>query len=126
MELNLPKVTSFLCCANIQQDVMSKNYDLRGVFQGFNPPQYPWGVEFLTFTRFAFEGKGEFQVDITLYDEKGTKVQDSQPRKIVFNGELPAHDLITAWRVMIPAAGTYTLKAFSNNLCLGECRLICR
>ncbi len=125
MELNLPKVAAFLCCNNIQQDVLSKNYEIRGVFQGFNPPAYPFGVEFITFTRLFHDQAGEFQIDITLFNEKGEKVVDSSPRKIVF-GEIPMHDLITAWRVMFPAAGVYTFKVFCNNLNVSEYKIFCR
>src|ERR1035441_8101809 len=88
MDLNLPKITSFLCCHNIQQDVLTKNYELRGVFQGFHPPAYPCGVEFMTFSRIVFEGPGEFQIDTTLFDEKGEKVSDTIPRKIQFSNEM--------------------------------------
>jgi len=126
MELNLPKISSFLCCNNIQQDVMTKNYELRGVFQGFSPPSYPWGAEFMTFTRFFHEGKGEFQLDITLYNDKGDKITDTLPRKISFGGELPTHDLITGWRVLFPAPGIYHFKVFSNNLNMGEYKIYCR
>lgn len=126
MEFNLPKVSSFLCCHNIQQDVLTKNYELRGVFQGFGPPAYPFGAEFMTFARFFYEGTGEFQIDISLYDEKGVKISDSVPRKIQFNGEMPMHDLITAWRILFPAKGTYLFKAFCNNLNMGEFRIFCR
>ena len=125
MDLNLPKLSSFLCCNNIQQDVLSKNYELRGVFQGFGPPGYPFGVEFMTFTRLAYDKTGEFQIDISLYNEKGEKLSDSQPRKLSF-GEAPMHDLITAWRVVIPVAGTYVFKVFCNNLNLGEYTVYCR
>lgn len=126
MEFNLPKITAFLCCNNIQQDVMTKNFELRGVFQGFSPPTYPWGAEFMTFTRFAYEGTGEFQFDISLFDSKGEKVSDSLPRKIQFADELKTHDLITAWRIMFPVKGDYVFKAFCNNLNTGEFRLYCR
>ena len=125
MGFNLPRITAFLCCNSIQQDVMTKNYDLRGVFQGFAPPGYPLGVEFMTFTRLFFENSAEFQIDISLYDEKGEKVSDSQPRKLVF-AEAQHHDLITAWRLLIPSAGKYDFKIFCNNLNLGEYRLFCR
>ncbi len=126
MELNLPKISSFLCCNNIQQDVLNKNYELRGVFQGFSPPAYPWGAEFMTFSRMSYEEKGEFQIDISLHNEKGEKVSDSLPRKIQFGGELPTHDLITAWRVIIPSPGVYVFKAFCNNLTVGEYKIFCR
>lgn len=125
MDLNLPKITAFLCCNKIQQDVLNKNYELTGVFQGFNPPGYPLGAEFMTFSRFFYDQSGEFQIDISLYDEKGIKVSDSMPRKLVF-GEAPMHDLITAWRVLFPAPGTYVFKIFSNNLNLCEYKLYCR
>jgi hypothetical protein len=126
MELNLPKISSFLCCNNIQQDVLSKNYELRGVFQGFSPPNYPWGAEFMTFSRIVYEGKMDFQIDISLHDEKGEKISDSLPRKIQFGGELPMHDLITAWRVIIPGPGIYVFKAFCNNLTINEYKIFCR
>ncbi|GEM_PF-1878764 len=126
MDFNLPRVSSFLCCNNILQDVLTKNYDLRGVFQGFSPPAYPWGAEFMTFARFIYEGKGEFQIDISLYNEKGEKISDSIPRKIQFEGEFPMHDLITAWRILFPAKGIYIFKAFCNNLNMGEFRIYCR
>ena len=125
MDFNIPKVTCFLFCNSIQQDVMSKNYELRGVFQGFSPPGYPFGVEFMTFSRFSYEGGGEFQMDISLYNEKGEKISDSLPRKLSFQ-DLPYHDLITAWRVMLPAAGAYVFKVFCNNLSLGEYKFFCR
>ncbi|HUO57413.1 MAG TPA: hypothetical protein VMV05_04470 [bacterium] len=125
MELDLPKVSSFLCCNNIQQDVLSKNYELRGVFQGFGPPGYPFGVEFMTFTRMAYDKNGEFQIDISLYNDKGEKVSDSLPRKLLF-GEAPMHDLITAWRIVFPGAGTYSFKVFCNNLNLSEYKVYCR
>ena len=63
IEFNLPKITAFLFCNNIQQEVLSKNYELRGVFQGFGPPSYPFGAEFITFSRFAYEGSGELQIE---------------------------------------------------------------
>jgi hypothetical protein len=126
MELNLPRSAVFLCCNNIQQDVLNKNYDLRGVFQGFSPPGYPLGAEFMTFSRFFYDGKGEFQIDISLYDEKGEKISDTMPRKLQFGGETPMHDLITAWRVLFPRPGTYIFKVFCNNLNLGEYRIYCR
>lgn len=126
MDLNLPKVSTFLCCGGIQQDVLTKNFDLKGVFQGFSPPTYPFGAEFVTFARFAYEGTGEFQIDISLYDEKGEKVSDSMPRKIQFDGEMIMHDLITAWRILFPAKGVYIFKAFCNNLNMGEFKIFCR
>jgi hypothetical protein len=126
MDLNLPKVSTFLCCGGIQQDVLTKNFDLRGVFQGFSPPTYPFGAEFVTFARFAYEGIAEFQIDIALYDEKGEKVSDSMPRKIQFDGEMTMHDLITAWRILFPAKGVYIFKAFCNNLNMGEYKIFCR
>src|SRR5277367_6035274 len=125
MDLNLPKITTFLTCNNIQQDVLNKNYELRGVFQGFSPPGYPLGAEFMTFSRFFYDQSGEFQIDISLYDEKGAKVSDSMPRKLVF-GEAPMHDLITAWRILFPGPGEYSFKIFCNNLNLCEFKLYCR
>jgi len=125
MEFNLPKINSFLFCNGIQQDVLSKNYELRGVFQGFGPPGYPFGAEFITFSRLYFEGNGEFQVDVSLFNEKGEKVSESVPRKVVF-AEMPVHDLITAWRVGFPAPGTYVFKVFCNNLNLGDYKFFCR
>jgi hypothetical protein len=124
-EFNLPKVNSFLCCHTIFQDVLSKNYDLRGVFQGFGAPGYPLGVEFMTFTRLSYTAGGEFQIDISLFDEKGNKVSDSAPRKITFS-DSTIHDLITAWRVVFPAPGVYTFKVFSNNLQVGGYQVFCR
>jgi hypothetical protein len=125
MEFNLPKIGSFLFCNNIQQDVFNKNYELRGVFQGFSPPGYPLGAEFMTFTRFYFEGTGEFQIELSLFNEKGEKISDSMPRKLVF-GEIPIHDLITGWRVIFPASGRYVFKVFCNNLNLGEFLVFCK
>ncbi len=122
---NIPKVAGFLFCNHIAQDVLTKNYDLRGVFQGFNLPQYPMGVEFVTFARFCYEQGGEFQVDISLYNEKGEKITESMPRKLPFQDSI-YHDLITAWRIMMPAPGTYVFKVFCNNLNLGDFKLICR
>lgn len=124
-DFNLPKVSSFLCCQAIYQDVLSKNYDLRGVFHGFGPPGYPFGVEFMTFTRLNHTTGGEVQVDISLFDEKGNKVSDSAPRKITFS-DLSFHDLITAWRVVFPSPGVYTFKIFSNNLQVGGYQVFCR
>jgi hypothetical protein len=112
MELNLPKISSFLCCNNIQQDVLSKNYELRG--------------EFMTFSRIVYDGKTDFQIDISLHNEQGEKISDSLPRKIQFGGELPMHDLITAWRVVIPGPGVYVFKAFCNNLTINEYKIFCR
>jgi hypothetical protein len=125
MELNLPKIAAFLYCSNIQQDVLSKNYELRGIFQGFTPPGYPFGAEFMTFTRLTHEQAGEYQIDISLFNDKGEKISDSMPRKLVF-GETPVHDLITAWRIVFPAAGTYVFKVFCNNLNLSEYKIYCR
>ena len=125
MELNLPRVAAFLCCNNIQQDVLSKNYELRGVFQGFSPPTYPWGAEFMTFTRLFHDQAGEFQIDVSLFNEKGEKISDTVPRKIAF-GEVPMHDLITAWRVMFPGPGVYIFKVFCNNLNVNEYKVFCR
>lgn len=124
MELNLPSVSAFLFCQKAQQDVISRNYELLGVFQGFNSPGYPLGTEFVTFCRLAHEGKAEFQVDISLYNEKGEKVSDSSPRKIQF-GEAPTNDLVTAWRVVLPTPGTYVFKIFCNNLNLADFKLYC-
>ena len=101
------------------------NHDLRGVFFGFGPPGYPFGVEFMTFTRLGHSEKGEFQIDISLFNDKGEKVSESSPRKILFS-DLNIHDLITGWRVVFPAPGTYSFKVFSNNLQIGEYQLICR
>ena len=126
MEFNLPKVTAFLCCSNIHQDIFTKNYELKGVFQGFSPPTYPWGAEFATFTRFFYEGSAEFQVDISLYNEKEDKISDSAPRKIQFSGEVQMHDLFTGWRILFPAKGNYVFKVFCNNLNAGEFRVYCR
>ena len=125
MEFNLPKVGAFLCCNNIQQDVMSKNYELRGVFQGFGPPGYPLAAEFMTFTRLFHDKAGEFQIDISLFNEKGEKISDSQPRKLQF-GEMQMHDLITGWRIMFPSPGIYVFKVFCNNLNLSEYKIFCR
>ena len=125
MELNLPKVAAFLCCNQIQQDVLNKNYELKGVFQGFGPPGYPFGAEFMSFTRFAHEAVGEFQIEIALFNEKGEKISESVPRKLVF-GDLPTHDLITAWRVMFAGPGAYSFKVFCNNLNLSEYKIFCR
>ncbi len=124
MDFNLPKVASFLFCHNIQQDVLTKNYELRGVFQGFGPPAYPFGAGFVTFSRFYFEGEGEFQIDISLFNAGGEKVSDSAPRRLSFTAG-SAHDLITAWQVAFPAAGVYTFKVFCNNLNIGEYRITC-
>jgi hypothetical protein len=124
MKLNLPSISAFLCCQKVQQDVISKNYELYGVFQGFNSPGYPLGTEFVTFCRMAHEEGGEFQVDISLYNAKGEKVSDSMPRKIVF-GEAPTNDLVTAWRVVFPEPGTYVFKVFCNNLNLADFKLYC-
>lgn len=126
MEFNLPRVSAFLYCNNIQQDVLNKNYELRGVFQGFNPPGYPFGLDFMTFTRFFYDGAGEFQIDISLFNEKNEKISDTMPRKLQFGAEMPMHDLITAWRVMFPSPGAYQFKVFCNNLNLGEYRIFCR
>jgi len=126
MDLNLPKVVSFLPCNNIQQDVLNKNYELRGVFQGFGPPGYPLGAEFMTFARFFFEGKGEYQIDTSLFNEKGEKISDTVPRKLQFDENMQLHDLITAWRVVFPSPGVYVFKVFCNNLNLSEYRIYCR
>ncbi len=124
-DFNLPKVTSFLACHAVFQDVLTKNYDLRGMFYGFGPPGYPFGAEFMTFTRLNQDGKGEFQIDISLHDGQGTKISESNPRKIGFS-EMNFHDLITAWRVIFPASGVYTFKVFCNNLPIGEYQVFCR
>ncbi len=122
---NLPKVVGFLFCNHIMQDVLTKNYELKGVFQGFNLPQYPFGVEFVTFARFYFEKGGEFQLEISLFNTNGEKITDSVPRKLSFQDSI-YHDLITVWRIMLPGAGTYIFKVFCNNLNLGDFKLICR
>jgi len=126
MDLNLPKITTFLTCNNIQQDVLNKNYELRGVFQGFGPPGYPLGAEFMTFARFFYDGKGDFQIDTALFNEKGEKISDTMPRKLQFGEGAQQSDLITAWRVLFPGSGTYIFKVFCNNLNLGEYRIYCR
>jgi hypothetical protein len=123
--LNIPKPVAFLCCQRVQQDIVTKNYDLSNVFQGFRPPGFPFGTEFVTFTRFFHEGEGEFQVDITLTDEKGEKVTENQPRKLTFK-DTPIHDLLTGWRVVFPKAGIFTFKVFVNNLNAGEYHIFCR
>jgi hypothetical protein len=125
MKLNLPTVNAFLNCQRVQQDVINKSYELAGVFQGFNSPGYPLGVEFVTFCRLTYEEVGEFQVDISLYDSNGIKLSDSLPRKIVF-GETSCSDLVTAWRIVVPAVGTYVFKIFCNNLNLADFKLYCR
>jgi hypothetical protein len=125
MKLNLPSVSAFLCCQKVHQDVISKNYELMGVFQGLNSPGYPLGAEIVTFCRLAHDEPGEFQIDISLYNAKGEKLSDSSPRKMVF-GEVPINDLVTAWRVVFPEAGTYVFKIFCNNLNLAEFKLYCR
>jgi hypothetical protein len=79
----------------------------------------------MTFTRLSHELKGEFQIDITLFNEKGEKVSESSPRKIMFS-DLNIHDLITGWRVVFPTPGTYFFKVFSNNLQIGDYQVICR
>lgn len=124
MKLNLPTVNAFLACQKVEQDVINKGYELRGVFQGFSTPGYPLGAEFVTFLRLTYEEKAEFQVDISLYDAKGVKLSDSSPRKIVF-GEVACSDLITAWRVVFPGPGAYVFKIFCNNLNLAEFKLYC-
>jgi len=126
VELNLPKVAAFLPCNGIQQDVFSKNYELRGVFQGFGPPGYPLAAEFMTFSRLFYEGKSEFQIDTSLFNEKGEKISDAMPRKLQFDNGLAIHDLITGWRVVFPGPGTYVFKVFCNNLNLSEYRIYCR
>ena len=124
MKLNLPTINAFLTCQKVQQDVINKNYELLGVFQGFNAPGYPLGVEFVTFCRLSYDEAAEFQVDISLYDSKGNKISDSSPRKINF-GEVACSDLVTAWRVVIPERGTYVFKIFCNNLNLADFKLYC-
>jgi hypothetical protein len=123
--MNIPRLTAFLCCQRIRQDVVSKNYDLSNVFQGFRPPGYPFGTEFATFARFVHDGSGEYQVEIALADESGAVVSESRPKRIAF-GEAPFHDLMTAWRVAFPKAGVYTFKVFINNLNVGESRIYCK
>jgi hypothetical protein len=125
MKLNLPTVNAFLNCQKVNQDVINKSYSLVGVFQGFNSPGYPLGVEFVTFCRLTYDETAEFQVDISLHDSNGIKLSDSLPRKIAF-GETSCSDLVTAWRVMIPAPGTYIFKIFCNNLNLADFKLYCR
>lgn len=124
-EFNLPRMTTFACCHRIRQDVLSKNFDLLGVFQGFTPGGYPFRADFMTFTRFLHERKGEFRIDITLFDEAGGRISDTEPRTVAF-AEHPTHDLVTAWRVMFPRAGVYTFKVFANNLAVGEYKVFCR
>jgi hypothetical protein len=125
MELNLPTPVTFLCCQKIQQDVLSKNYDLRGVFQGFQVPGYPFGAEFMTFCRLRYDKTGSFRIDTSLYDDKGTKVSDSEPRQLEF-GESPVLDLLTGWRVVFPAPGTYSFRVFCNNINIGSYPVFCR
>jgi hypothetical protein len=124
MKLNLPTVNAFLNCQKVEQDVINKSYELKGVFQGFTAPGYPLGAEFVTFCRLTYDEKAEFQVDVSLYDEKGAKLSDSSPRKIIF-GEVACSDLVTAWRVVFPGPGAYVFKIFCNNLNLGEFKLYC-
>ena len=124
-ELNLPTSHSFLSCLRIHQDLMTKNYDLRGVFQGFQPPGYPFGAEFMTFCRLRFEGTGTFRIDTSLYNEKGEKVSDSEPRQLTF-GETPLLDLLTGWRVVFPGPGAYAFRVFCNNINIGTYPLFCR
>jgi hypothetical protein len=124
-EFNLPQAVSFLCCQRIRQDVMSKNYDLTGIFQGFHPPGYPFGAEFMTFCRLKFEGTGQFKIDTVLSNEAGEKVSDSDPRTMTF-GESPLLDLLTGWRVVFPKPGTYVFKLYCNNLPVGEFKVFCR
>ena len=126
MDLNLPKVSAFLFCSGILQDVMTKNYEFKGVFQGFNPPAYPFGAEFMTFTRFSFEGEGEFRIDVTLFKENGEKLADTNPRDLKFSSDSGSNDLLTAWRVLFPAKGAYVFKVFCNNLNVAESKIICR
>jgi hypothetical protein len=125
MKLNLPTVNAFLNCQKVNQDVINKSYSLIGVFQGFNSPGYPLGVEFVTFCRLTYDETAEFQVDISLHDSNGIKLSDSLPRKITF-GETSCSDLVTAWRIMIPASGTFVFKIFCNNLNLADFKLYCR
>jgi len=124
VKLNLPTVNAFLNCQKVEQDVINKGYELKGVFQGFNSPGYPLGAEFVTFCRLSYDEAAEFQVDVSLYDEKGNKLSDSLPRKIVF-GEVKSSDLVTAWRVVFPGPGAYVFKIFCNNLNLAEFKLFC-
>lgn len=124
-DLNLPKQLAFMCCHRIRQDVLSKNFDLLGVFQGFSPPGYPFSADFMTFTRFLYEKKGEFKIDITLSSQEDEKISDTEPRKIIFQ-DYPTHDLVTAWRVTFPSRGTYVFKVFANNLAIGEYKVYCR
>jgi len=124
-ELNLARPVSFLCCQRVRQDVMTKNYDLLGVFQGFQPPGYPFGAEFMTFTRLRFESQGQFKIDTTLYQSNGEKVSESDPRQIAFK-DAPQMDLMTGWRVVFPGPGAYVFKVFCNNLVVGEYPLFCR
>ena len=104
---------------------MTKNYDLLGVFQGFQPPGYPFGAEFMTFTRLRFESQGQFKIDTTLYQSNGEKVSESDPRQIAFK-DAPQMDLMTGWRVVFPGPGAYVFKVFCNNLVVGEYPLFCR
>jgi hypothetical protein len=124
-ELNLPQCISFLFCQRVRQDVLSKNYDVNGVFQGFQPPGYPFGAEFMTFCRLRYEGTGQFKIETTLSDEMGGKISDSDARNLVFN-EAPMLDLFTGWRVVFPKPGAYIFRLFCNNLALDEYKLICR
>lgn len=124
--LRIPRLTAFLCCQRLQQDVLTKNYDLLNVFQGFRPPGYPFGTEFATFARFQHDGAGgEYLVEISLCDEEGSRITEDRPMRIAFT-ETPVHDLMTAWRVAFPKSGAYVFKVFVNNLNVGEYRLFCR
>jgi hypothetical protein len=64
-------------------------------------------------------------MDLSLFNEKGEKLFECLPRKVVFS-EAPGHDLITAWRIGFPASGSYTFKVFCNNLNIGETKIFCR
>ena len=125
MDLDLPTINAFLCCMGVKQDVLSKNYELAGIFQGFGSPGYPLVAEFATFCRLAYEGTAEFKIDISFYDGKGEKISDSTPRNVIF-GEMPTNDLVTAWRIKFPEKGVYSFKVFCNNLNLGDFKIYCR
>ena len=115
----------FLFCQRVRQDVLSKNFDLTGIFQGFQPPGYPFGAEFMTFCRLRYDGEGQFKIETSLTDETGGKISDSEPRHLTFH-ETPTLDLFTGWRVVFPKPGVYIFKLFCNNLAIGEYNLICR
>jgi len=125
MELNLPSAVTFLSCQKVRQDVLSKNYDLTGVFQGFQVPGYPFGAEFVTFCRLRYDKTGSFRIDTSLYDDKGAKISDSEPRQLEF-GESPILDLLTGWRVVFPGPGTYSFRVFCNNINIGSYPVFCR